>query len=85
MILSMFKEASGHWSMRRVSAFIFVLASVSGGLISVLKQSEWQVVAVAFGVPGVLSLCFLILTTVSDVKEIVSAVKAVTNETDRSV
>ena len=75
IMFSMFKESNGQYSMRRISAFIFVLASVSCGLISVLKQSEWMVVASAFGIPGVLALAMLICTTVSDVKEIVSAVK----------
>ena len=74
-MLTIFKEANGQWSMRRFAAFIFVLASVSCGLISVLFQSEWMIVAAAFGVPGVLALAMLICTTVSDVKEIVSAVK----------
>ena len=74
-MLTIFKESTGQWSMRRFASFIFVLASVSCGLISVLLQSEWMVVASAFGIPGVLALAMLICTTVSDVKEIVSAVK----------
>lgn len=74
-MLTIFKESTGQWSMRRFAAFIFVLASVSCGLISVLFQSEWMVIAAAFGIPGVLALAMLICTTVSDVKEIVSAVK----------
>ena len=74
-MLTIFKEVNGQWSMRRFTAFIFVLAGVSSGLISVLKQSEWQVIAACFGVPGILALAMLICTTVSDVKEIVSAVK----------
>ena len=41
-------------------------------MLALVKQSDWKIVASAFGVPGVLSLGFLILTTVSDVKEIVS-------------
>ena len=77
MIISMFKEANGQWSMRRVSAFIFVLASVSGGLIAARFQSDWKVIAACFGIPGILALALLICTTVSDVKEIISAVKAV--------
>ena len=84
-MLTMFKELSGHVSMRRILSFLFALAGVSGGIIALIKQSDWKIVASAFGVPGVLSLGFLILTTVSDVKEIVSAVKAVAHETDRSV
>ena len=74
-MFSMFKESNGQYSMRRISAFIFVLASVSCGLISVLKQSDWKIIVASFGIPGVLALAMLICTTVSDVKEIVSAVK----------
>ena len=84
-MITMFREANGMISMRRVLSFIFALAGVSGGILALIMQSDWKIVASAFGVPGVLSLGFLILTTVSDVKEIVSAVKAVTNETDRGV
>lgn len=74
-MITMFKEANGQYSMRRISAFIFVVSGVSAGLISVLKQSDWKIIVASFGVPGILALAMLILTTVSDVKEIVSAVK----------
>ena len=74
-MLTIFKESTGQWSMRRFASFIFVLASVSCGLISVLKQSDWKIIVASFGIPGVLALAMLICTTVSDVKEIVSAVK----------
>lgn len=84
-MLTMFKELNGLVSMRRILSFLFSVAGVSGGMLALVKQSDWKIVASAFGVPGVLSLGFLILTTVSDVKEIVSAVKAVAHETDRSV
>jgi len=84
-MLTMFKELNGLFSMRRILSFLFAVAGVSGGMLALIKQSDWKIVASAFGVPGVLSLGFLILTTVSDVKEIVSAVKAVAHETDRSV
>ena len=74
-MITMFKEANGMYSMRRVLSFIFVVSGVSAGLISVLKQSDWKIIVASFGVPGILALAMLILTTVSDVKEIVSAVK----------
>jgi hypothetical protein len=74
-MLTMFKESSGLVSMRRILSFLFAVAGVSGGILALIMQSDWKIVASAFGVPGVLSLGFLILTTVSDVKEIVSAVK----------
>lgn len=74
-MFSMFKESNGQYSMRRISAFIFVISGVSSGLISVLKQSDWKIVVASFGVPGILALAMLILTTVSDLKEIVSVVK----------
>ena len=74
-MITMFKEANGMFSMRRVLSFIFVVSGVSAGLISVLKQSDWKIIVASFGVPGILALAMLILTTVSDVKEIVSAVK----------
>lgn len=74
-MITMFREANGMVSMRRVLSFIFALAGVSSGILSALFQNDWKIVCASFGVPGILALAMLILTTVSDVKEIASAVK----------
>lgn len=75
--MTMFKEESGHYSMRRVLSFLFALASISAGLVAAIKQSEWMAIAASFGAPGILSLGYLILTTVSDVKAIISTARGV--------
>jgi hypothetical protein len=73
--LSMFKESDGTWSMRRVLAFLFSCAGIAAGIISAFAEVDWKIVTACFGVPGLIALAFLILTTVSEVKEIVSAVR----------
>ena len=75
MFLSVFKESSGEWSMRRVLAFLFGLASIGCGIASLILNSEWQTVACAFGVPGVISILLLFFTTWTDVSAVVNAVK----------
>ena len=75
--MNMFQEESGHYSMRRILAFLFGLASMAAGLIAAIKQSEWMAIAASFGAPGMLSLGYLILTTVSDVKSIISTARGV--------
>lgn len=82
--MNMFQEETGHYSMRRILAFLFGLASMAAGLIAAIKQSEWMAIAASFGAPGVLSLGYLILTTVSDVKAIISSARGL-NETTRDV
>lgn len=82
--MNMFQEETGHYSMRRILAFLFGLASMAAGLIAAIKQSEWMAIAASFGAPGVLSLGYLILTTVSDVKAIISSARGI-NETTRDV
>jgi hypothetical protein len=75
--MNMFQEESGHYSMRRILAFIFGLVSCTAGIIAVVKQSEWLAIAASFGAPGVLSLGYLILTTVTDVKAIISTARGI--------
>ena len=75
MFLSVFKESSGEWSMRRVLAFIFGLASIGCGIASLILKSRWQTVACAFGPPGAISILLLFFTTWTDVSAVVNAVK----------
>jgi hypothetical protein len=77
-MLTMFKEADGKtWSMRRVLAFLFGCAGLAAGIIAALAGVDWKIVTACFGVPGLLAFCFLILTTVSDVKEIAKLINKV--------
>lgn len=72
---SVFKEADGEWSMRRVLAFFFGIAAIGCGITSILLNSVWQIVACAFGVPGAICILLLFFTTWTDVSTVVSAVK----------
>ena len=76
--MSMFREAptdsaSGPVSMRRVLAFILALAGVASGILAVLMNAAWQVVAAAFGVPGTLAVVLLFFTTWTDIRGIIEA------------
>lgn len=78
--MSMLREApidgkKGPVSMRRVGAFIFILAAVAAGLWAVATGQPWQTVAAGFGVPGSLAAMLLFFTSWSDIKSIVSAYK----------
>lgn len=75
MFLSVFKESSGEWSMRRVLAFLFGLASIGCGIASLILNRGWQAIACAFGVPGAISILLLFFTTWTDVSAVVNAVK----------
>lgn len=72
---TVFKEADGEWSMRRVLAFLFGLAAIGCGTASLILKQSWQVVACAFGVPGIICLLLLFFTTWADVSGIVKALK----------
>lgn len=75
MTFSIFKEADGLVSMRRVLAFIFALVSVVAGLIALLSGAVWQVVLVCFGTPLLGTIILLFFTSWSDVAGVISAVK----------
>lgn len=75
MSVGKFQETDGSGSMRRFLAFLFCLASICAGLLSIVKDSSWQVVAASFGVPGIISAAFMFFTTWEDVKKIISAWK----------
>lgn len=72
---SVFKESSGEWSMRRVLAFLFGLAAIGCGIASLALKAVWQVVACAFGVPGLICLFLLFFTTWADVSEVAKVFK----------
>lgn len=74
-ITSVFKESTGEWSMRRVLAFLFGLASIGCGITSLILKAVWQIVACAFGVPGIICILLLFFTTWDDISHVVNAVK----------
>ena len=79
-MFTMFREKTkdgkpGDVSIRRVlAALSFVVGSVAG-ILTVKYSAPWQGIAAAFGVPYLLSAGLLICTTVTDVKDIISAVR----------
>lgn len=75
MFRTVFKESDGQWSMRRVLAFLFALASIGCGVTSLILKAVWQVIACAFGIPGIISIILLFFTTWTDVSTVVNAVK----------
>lgn len=75
MVRTVFKESDGQWSMRRVLAFLFALASIGCGITSLILKAVWQVIACAFGVPGLICIILLFFTTWTDVSTVVNAVK----------
>lgn len=75
MFRTVFKESDGQWSMRRVLAFLFALASIGCGITSLVLKAVWQVIACAFGIPGIISIILLFFTTWTDVSTVVNAVK----------
>lgn len=75
MVRTVFKESDGQWSMRRVLAFLFALASIGCGITSLILKAVWQVIACAFGIPGIISIILLFFTTWTDVSTVVNAVK----------
>jgi TM2 domain-containing membrane protein YozV len=75
MFRTVFKESDGQWSMRRVLAFLFALASIGCGITSLILKAVWQVIACAFGIPGIISIILLFFTTWTDVSTVVNAVK----------
>lgn len=75
MFRTVFKESDGQWSMRRVLAFLFALASIGCGIAALCLKTSWQIVACAFGIPGIISILLLFFTTWTDVSTVVSAVK----------
>ena len=75
MKFSLFKEADGLVSMRRVLSFVFAIVSVIAGLTALFLGAVWQVVLVCFAVPLAGTLILLFFTSWSDVAGVVSAVK----------
>lgn len=79
-MFTMFREKSidgkpGDVSIRRVTAFLAFLVGSFSGVLTVKLGAPWQAVAAAFGIPYILAIVLLICTTVTDVKEIISAVR----------
>lgn len=80
MISNVFKESSGDWSMRRLLAFLFGLASIACGAVAIHLKMDWKVIAAGSGVPGVICLLLLLFTTWDDIALIVHAVKGNENK-----
>ena len=72
---TVFKETDGQWSMRRVLACLFGLTAIGCETKAIVMGADWQVVACAFGVPGLLCLLLLLFTTWTDIASVVHAAK----------
>ena len=72
---SIFKEADGLWSMRRVLAFVGFISGIGCGLAALFLSRTWQDISIAFGLPMAAALILLFFTTWTDVIGIINAVK----------
>lgn len=75
--MSIFCEEEGVLSCRRVLAFIFGLAGIITGTISVILNASWQTSLIAFGVPMLACILLLLFTTWTEVAHFASAIKGV--------
>jgi hypothetical protein len=74
-MITIFKESDGQWSMRRFLAFLFAVAGLFTGIFTAITRQEWQVIVASFCAPAAVSVLLLICTTITDVTDIVKAVK----------
>lgn len=63
--------------MRRCIAFLFSLAGIAAGILTIVKGMDWKAISAAFGIPGSISVLCLICTTVSDVTKVVESVRGI--------
>ena len=73
-ILEIFKEANGLWSMRRVLAFISLLAGIGLAYFSIGKATGWFSFAPSYAL-FVVSIFMLFFTTWEDLGNAVKGVK----------
>lgn len=74
-MITIFKESNGQWSMRRFLAFLFALCGMFAGIYTAITHQDWQVIVASFCSPAAVSVFLLICTTITDVTDIVKAVK----------
>lgn len=73
--LSVFKESTGEWSMRRLLAFFLVVSGIVAGFLAICKGLETKSIAVAFACPIFFGCLLLLFTTWGDLKQIVAAAR----------
>ena len=74
-MIEIFKESNGQWSMRRFLALFFAIAGLFSGVFVAITSHSWQVIVACFCAPAGVSVLLLICTTITDVTDIVNAVK----------
>jgi hypothetical protein len=81
-MFSMFREAptescpKGQVSMRRVLAAYFAAISLIAGLLSIIKEADWKIIAISFGLPIIAALLLLFFTTWSDIASAIKTIKS---------
>ena len=73
--VTMFTDAQGLVSMRRVLAFIFALDVIASGLLCEIKSADWKMALIITGVPLVGSVLMLLFTSWSDIASVARAIK----------
>lgn len=73
--MTVLEEKSGQKSMRRLLALIFSIDGLISGNVAICRGSDWQTVAVSFGIPIFAAVILLFFTTWGDITEIVKAWK----------
>lgn len=73
--MNIFQEATGAYSMRRVLAFLFALASIAAGITGLFFAAQWQAAAAAAAVCAASSIILLLCTTAEDIASLVSVIK----------
>lgn len=71
-----FRGKSGQISMRRVIAFFYALAGIAAGFYCLYKDmTDWKVLAIAFGLPSLVSIILLLFTTWADLSGTIDSVR----------
>ena len=71
--VTMFTDAQGLVSMRRVLAFIFALDVIASGLLCEIKSADWKLIIT--GLPLIGSVLMLLFTSWSDIAIVARAIK----------
>ncbi len=75
MKINFFTESDGSLSMRRLLAFVFALASIGGGIMSIVKALPYQAICASFGIPSAVCIILLLFTTWEDIVSIINSLK----------
>lgn len=70
-----FTDGKGAVSMRRILAFLLVLASIGFGILSIVLNKDWKVLLVATSVPVTAAIVLMFFTTWGDIAQVVDKVK----------